>query len=268
MPLNINNEKDTENVGSDRNAAGRSLVCRVCGHVWPSRKSTDPDRCPKCRSTVWSRDSIKHNICRKCGHRWISSSERSLKCPKCRTTKWDVPARKLICRKCGHEWIAQTHAPSQCPSCRTKKWKEDPEKLICIKCGRVRPKNANSRVGLCTVCDRNVRRAVCGSCGTSWTVSRGKRSGMCPMCGSHITGNKEGPSDQRHLKDISLAEMYDWDAGKLSDAAGIDPLQAEIFIGYCRNESAVSIAKRMKISLEAVIDSIMICKRLQERMRS
>ena len=235
----------------------RPLICHVCGHRWSSRKETGPDRCPGCRSTIWSRNGIGHNKCMRCGHEWVSNDKRPPKCPRCRAAKWEEPARKLECKRCGHVWNAQTDTPKTCPSCRTKKWDEPSERLVCPKCGRTRPKNANSRVGLCTVCDRNTHHDVCAACGASHTLSRGKRIGTCPVCGAVMRGEgTEKQADITHRTDESIADRYGWDADRLSAAAGTDRLRAEIFLCHCRKESVVGIARRMDVSFEAAMNSI------------
>ncbi len=64
-------------------------MCMVCGHVWMSRGSALPRRCPACRSTEWNVRVKEQLECRRCGHRWFPRGTGTpMMCPRCKSIYW------------------------------------------------------------------------------------------------------------------------------------------------------------------------------------
>jgi predicted Zn-ribbon and HTH transcriptional regulator len=66
---------------------GKRYNCSICGASWkPKKRDGLPQRCPRCKSKMWS-NSYKHH-CAKCGYDWISAFPSPDRCPGCQSRKW------------------------------------------------------------------------------------------------------------------------------------------------------------------------------------
>jgi predicted Zn-ribbon and HTH transcriptional regulator len=63
-------------------------VCVRCGHSW-NASGRVPGRCAKCGTYKWNEAPTRFD-CSKCGHEWTAQGKKPPnKCPKCRSTLWN-----------------------------------------------------------------------------------------------------------------------------------------------------------------------------------
>jgi predicted Zn-ribbon and HTH transcriptional regulator len=100
-------------------------ACRLCGHVWESRKEGgEPKNCPKCRTSLWDNRKVELVACRRCGHTWATTIAHPSKCPSCGSKRWDVESLTVVCVKCGCRWNSSFR---------------NGEAVCCPKCGELEP---------------------------------------------------------------------------------------------------------------------------------
>ena len=183
--------------------------CNQCNHVWISRISDEPLKCPRCKSRNWKGAKLPQFTCRKCGHVWRSKIEHPDRCPSCRSKTWDKDTFKLKCFRCGHKWIMNNGASPDsvrtCPSCRSTKWNELPVIKECFRCGR--PFILSKRNTKCPECRGEESRTYrCGFCGMEW-VSSADGAKVCPECG--LVLSEKGNSEK-------LTELWENDSKRLN----------------------------------------------------
>ncbi len=101
-------------------ATGKVRSCRLCGHIWESKKSSgEPKCCPKCRSSLWDRQAVGTVTCRRCGHMWSTTMEHPPKCPSCGSKRWDADILTVVCASCGRRWLSILRKGDsvRCPVC-------------------------------------------------------------------------------------------------------------------------------------------------------
>ena len=175
----------------------REHSCNQCGHIWTSRNSEPPVRCPNCKTRNWNEPKVPQFLCHKCGYVWKSRIGYPNMCPSCRSKNWDKDTFKLKCFKCGHKWVLnegmEPDSVTSCPSCRSKKWNQLPNTSECVRCGRLFIVGRKRNV--CPECrgSPGCKRCECGFCGAEW-ISENDKEDVCPICGEILS--KEGSSEK------------------------------------------------------------------------
>ncbi|MBP5203097.1 MAG: hypothetical protein J6Z16_00395 [Candidatus Methanomethylophilaceae archaeon] len=106
--------------GAVRERPYKVRTCRLCGHVWESRKEGgEPNNCPKCRTSLWDNQKVELVSCRRCGHTWATTMARPSKCPSCGSKRWDAETLTVVCGTCGCRWDSSLRKgePVSCPEC-------------------------------------------------------------------------------------------------------------------------------------------------------
>ncbi|MCQ2085555.1 MAG: hypothetical protein MJZ21_05360 [archaeon] len=94
------------------------------------------------------------NNCLRCGYSWSARSTEPLRCPRCKSTRWNKEVIKDVCTRCGAEWVQRSgEAPKYCPVCHSSMWNAEKLTYTCPKCGKTRTLRSNSRANLCPSCD-------------------------------------------------------------------------------------------------------------------
>ena len=107
--------RDSDKVSNER----KINVCNICGHRWKAcLNHPHPRVCPKCRSSYWDHDDIKHYECFRCGHKWLSARV-PVRCPSCRSRTWGTRRLNVRCKVCGAHWKdpVWVDGKMQCPEC-------------------------------------------------------------------------------------------------------------------------------------------------------
>lgn len=83
-------------------------TCIVCGYVWKySCRSSEPCRCPSCRTTLWNAPVVYRHKCIQCGHRWVGRTLSPERCPSCKSRTWNKPPVSRMRPEC-HRLKAST----------------------------------------------------------------------------------------------------------------------------------------------------------------